>query len=225
MSEVMNVIAADKKWYRETIDLKSLEGRWRWVTDPDELNQQFVETYNPEYVFFLHWSTRISEDIYKRCTCIGFHMTDLPFGRGGSPLQNLIQRGVGETKLTAFRIADEFDSGPIYMKRNLTLSGSAQEVYLRSALISLEMVKEIIRNETIPVEQQGQGSVFPRRSPAESVLPKNINMKELYDYIRMLDADGYPHAFIEKNNLKFELTGASLDQNSVNANVKITRSE
>ena len=32
----------------------------------------------------------------------------------------------------------------------------------------------------------------------------------MYDYIRMLDADGYPKAFIENEYFKFEFSKASL---------------
>ncbi len=37
------------------------------------------------------------------------HMTDVPYGRGGSPLQNLIARGHTSTKLTAMRMTAEVD--------------------------------------------------------------------------------------------------------------------
>jgi hypothetical protein len=60
-------------------------------------------------------------------------MTDVPFGRGGSPLQNLIVRGRRETKLTALRMSREFDAGPVYMKEPLSLEGGAEEIYLGSA--------------------------------------------------------------------------------------------
>ena len=56
-------------------------------------------------------------------------MTDLPFGRGGSPLQNLITRGISKTKISALRCNEEIDAGPIYLKRPLSLHGSAEEIY------------------------------------------------------------------------------------------------
>ncbi len=46
--------------------------------------------------------------------CVVFHMTDLPFGRGGSPLQNLISRGIYKTKISAIKVVKEIDAGPIY---------------------------------------------------------------------------------------------------------------
>ena len=44
-------------------------------------------------------------------------MTDLPFGRGGSPLQNLIVRGYKSTKLTAIKVQSGIDTGDIYLKK------------------------------------------------------------------------------------------------------------
>lgn len=37
----------------------------------------------------------------------------------------------------------------------------------------------------------------------------------------MLDADGYPKAFLENNGLKFEFTNAKFADNKIIANVKI----
>ena len=54
---------------------------------------------------------------------LGFIWTDLPYGRGGTPLQNLILRGHQNTKLSAFKLVDEMDAGPIYLKADLFFRG------------------------------------------------------------------------------------------------------
>ena len=41
-------------------------------------------------------------------------MTDVPYGRGGSPLQNLIVRGYSEIKLTVLQMVKAFDAGLVY---------------------------------------------------------------------------------------------------------------
>jgi methionyl-tRNA formyltransferase len=64
------------------------------VTDPGDLAVEMLAALDPRYVFFPHWSHRIDSAIFERFECVIFHMTDLPFGRGGSPLQNLIARGI-----------------------------------------------------------------------------------------------------------------------------------
>ena len=43
-------------------------------------------------------------------------MTDLPYGRGGSPLQNLIKKNHKSTMLSAIECQDNLDSGDIYLK-------------------------------------------------------------------------------------------------------------
>src|SRR5688500_871868 len=86
----------------------------RLVQRPEDLTVVALAACAPDYVVFPHWSWRIPRDVHERFECIAFHMTDLPFGRGGSPLQNLILRGITTTKLSAFRVAEELDAGPVY---------------------------------------------------------------------------------------------------------------
>lgn len=73
----------------------------------EDLFPEKLELLLPKFIFFPHWSWLIPEDIHTRFECVVFHMTDLPYGRGGSPLQNLIVRGHKETKLTALRCVNE----------------------------------------------------------------------------------------------------------------------
>ena len=67
-------------------------------------------------------------------------MTDLPYGRGGSPLQNLIQRGHNTTMLTALRCNEGCDTGDIYLKRSLSLCGTAEEIFIRADTIIEQMI-------------------------------------------------------------------------------------
>ena len=46
-------------------------------------------------------------------------------------------------------------------------------------------------------------------------------LSEVFDYIRMLDADTYPPAFLDKNNLHIEFTRASLKDGHILADAKI----
>ena len=150
-------------------------------------------------------------------------MTDLPFGRGGSPLQNLIVRGFTETKICALKCSKEIDAGPIYLKRSLSLNGTAQEIYERASLIIEDMICAIVKNDIAPVEQSGDPVVFERRRPEEGNLIHSKSIEDAYDLIRMLDADGYPHAFVEVGELVFRFRNAALDSNGLFANVQIER--
>ena len=82
------------------------------------MSADLVRSLKPRYVFFPHWSWKVPDDILGATECVCFHMTDVPFGRGGSPLQNLIVRGHTETRVSALRMVSEPDAGPVYMKRD-----------------------------------------------------------------------------------------------------------
>ena len=153
--------------------------------------------------------------------CVIFHMTDLPFGRGGSPLQNLIARGIYETKLSALKCTAQLDAGDIYIKRPLSLWGTAEEIYLRASEITKEMIIQIVKEKPQLHKQQGKPVVFQRRKPSEGDIGNLKSLSEVFDYIRMLDADTYPPAFLDKNNLHIEFTRASLKDGHILADAKI----
>ena len=46
-------------------------------------------------------------------------------------------------------------------------------------------------------------------------------LQKIYDFIRMLDAEGYPRAYIKLNNVKYEFTKASKNNGKIFANVEI----
>ncbi len=192
------------------------------ISDKKNLDIDIIDKLHPRYIFFPHWSWIIPENVYKKYECVVFHMTDLPFGRGGSPLQNLILRGIKKTKISALRVVKKLDAGSIYLKKPLSLVGSAENIYKRaSKIIFEEMIPYIIINKPKPVPQIGKVIYFKRRKPEESRIPENIDLNGVYNYIRMLDAEGYPSAFLEIRNLKFEFKNAKKKNKNVEAKVCI----
>jgi len=150
-------------------------------------------------------------------------MTNLPYGRGGSPLQNLIVRGHKETTLTALKCTSELDAGPIYLKRPLSLSGTAEEILERASDLIADMIVEIVQVQPTPFSQQGEVVEFRRRQPKDGNVSELDSLGQIYDYIRMLDADGYPHAFIETSHFHIEFMDAQLSDEFVEARVRIRR--
>lgn len=192
------------------------------VSTPKGLVVEKMLKINPDFIFFPHWSWMIPSEIYEKFNCVVFHMTDLPYGRGGSPLQNLIIRGVTKTKISALKVIEKFDAGPIYSKRNLELQGTADDILKRaSKIIFKSMIPEIINTNIIPMEQTGEVVIFNRRSPEESVLQEQLTLEQFYDQIRMLDGEGYPKAFIRLGDYKLTFSKASLKSDEIIAEVKI----
>lgn len=205
---------------------KAVRGRLRGikvvrVRSRRELSRGKLERINPDFVFFPHWSWLIPEDIHSRFNCVIFHMTDLPYGRGGTPLQNLIVRGHRETLLTAFKCAAGLDAGPVFLKRRLSLAGAAEEILRRASVLMEKMIVEIVECRPEPSRQTGKIVKFERRRPEDGDMAALTGLRQVYDYIRMLDAEGYPPAFLKTKRLRVEFTGARLGRDFVEAKVRV----
>ena len=217
------LVATLKRWNVEEFARRvpDLPGRWLLVTDPTTLDADLVRSLGPRYIFFPHWSWTVPDDVLAAAECVCFHMTDVPYGRGGSPLQNLIVRGHTETKVSALRMVSELDAGPVYMKRDLSLEGAAHEVYVRCAGAVFDMMEEIVVEQPRPVPQSGTPVVFSRRHPEESRLPHGGSPRAIYDHIRMLDAEGYPRAFLDHGDFRLEFRDARLEGDRIEARATI----
>ena len=149
-------------------------------------------------------------------------MTDLPFGRGGSPLQNLIEREIYDTKISAIKCTKELDGGDIYLKKDFSLkSGAARELYFKAGNIVSEMIDEIIEENPIPTPQYGEVVEFKRRTPDMSDIKNLKDLNKIYDYIRMLDVDGYPRAYLENRNIRLEFFNTKIEDGKLTAQVEI----
>jgi methionyl-tRNA formyltransferase len=221
------LVVGRQPWNHRVFDevIGKYPGQWHFIEAPKQLTLDAVGALDPRYIFFLHWSWKVPEEIVDAYECVVFHMTDVPYGRGGSPLQNLVVRGHRHTKLTALRMTHEFDAGPVYLKEDLCLEGSAEEIYIRATHLSAQMISHIIREEPKPVPQTGEEVLFERRKPDESEIPERSSLRELHDFIRMLDAEGYPRAFIIHQGFRYEFSRAALRDGRIMADVTITQLE
>lgn len=200
------IIATIKSW--NITNALKLKNKYdiELVTKKEELTVDFVKKFNPEYIFFPHWSWIIPEEIYQNYNCIVFHMTDLPFGRGGSPLQNLILRKTYDTKISAIKVEKEIDAGKIYLKEEYNIKfGSAEEIFIDvSNIIFSKMIPSIMEKTPVLTQQVGEPVYFKRRKPEESEISNQdfYSLDDIYDFIRMLDAEDYPKAFFRFGNFK-----------------------
>lgn len=216
------IVAAVGIWNESCFNryVKDFEGDWHFVDSPEQLNE-LISEITPRYIFFPHWRWIVPEHIIKQHECVCFHMTDVPYGRGGSPLQNLIVRGHKETKLTALRMIDKLDAGPVYLKMALSLDGPAEEVYHRASELTWQMIWQLVEKCITPIPQLGEPTFFKRRTPDQSEIPSGLTLAQVYDYIRMLDAPGYPKAFIRQAGKTIEFSKASFVEGDLTAIVTI----
>jgi|AntAceMinimDraft_12_1070368.scaffolds.fasta_scaffold17141_3 methionyl-tRNA formyltransferase len=213
------IVAGSKPWshvgfedFRDSLE----NGHCSFVKNPSELKAVISSLGGlPTTVFVLHWSWIIPKVLLDQAIFVCFHMTDLPFGRGGSPLQNLISVGISKTKLTAFVMDEGIDTGPILMKKELSLHGSASEIFLRQTLLSYAMANQIATSEIVPIDQSGEVVEFRRRSPDMSDTFDAATPHELYDSIRMVDADTYPRAYLQAERFRAEFRDVKFHEGKI----------
>lgn len=219
------IILSEKYWHIDLFNnLKSTfnEDDWVLINTKQDFTLDKLKEINPLKIFIPHWSYIIPKNIFCAYECIVFHMTDLPYGRGGSPLQNLIIRGHKTTKISAIKVSAGIDTGDIYLKKKLFLKGTAKEILISATLIIEKMIIEILHNDITPLVQTGEIVEFKRRKPEDGNIINLKNINQIYDYIRMLDCDGYPKAFIENDLIKIEFSNTEFkSKNNLIANVRI----
>lgn len=219
------VIATSRTWHENLPDVlqSGSSDQFVLINRKEDLTYEHMKDLHPRYIFFPHWSSIIPEEIYSNFECVIFHMTNLPFGRGGSPLQNLIVRGIYDTVISALRCERGIDAGPIYMKKPLSLYGTAEEIFIRASSVIRDMIRTIIKEQPQPVTQSGEVVVFERRKPQDGNIEPLEDLNQIFDCIRMLDADGYPRAFLQTKHFHLEFQRASLKEGRIVSDVIITK--
>lgn len=207
------IVVTIRKWHIEAFHqrIQYYPGDWYLITEEKELTAEKLADLQPDYIFFPHWCSKVPEDILEIAPCICFHETDLPYGRGGSPIQNLIQLGHTETVISALRMTRDLDAGPVYLKEPLSLEGSAEDIFYRSADSVAHMIETIITTQPTAEAQEGNVVNFKRRTPKQSEVDfSGDSAQVIYNHIRMLDAEGYPHAYFDIGDWRLEFSRAQL---------------
>ena len=86
-----------------------------------------------------------------------------------------------------------------------------------------EIIVEILDTNLKPKPQTGDVVRFTRRKPEDGNWSSTESLDEVYDYIRMLDAEGYPPAFARVGDFKLEFSSAVRKVGAVHARVTISK--
>jgi len=139
------------------------------------------------------------------------HESDLPRGRGWSPMTWRVLEGNKEMHLTLFEAETNADSGVIYAKRKILLTGNEVVIELRAIQLreSFELIGEFLTDYPSSLDlseaQVGEPTYFKRRTKLDSQCASNSTIDSIFDLLRVSDPDRYP-VYFEKNGELFKLT-------------------
>tara|TARA_B110001450_G_C17594460_1_gene470239 strand:+ start:284 stop:967 length:684 start_codon:yes stop_codon:yes gene_type:complete len=220
------LIACSKAWFFKNNNYIQFKNKKNiiLIRERKKLNLRNLNKIKPEIIFFPHWSYKVNESILKKFNCICFHTAPLPYGRGGSPIQNLIIKKYKKAPVCAIKMTKKIDAGPIYLKENISLSGSLDSIFNRISIKIIRMMDILIKKKIKPKKQIGKIFIFNRLKKSNSEIKKNQTISEIYDKIRMLDYEGYPYAFIKKDNFKIYLSNPIMKKKVISCEAKIYKS-
>ena len=92
------------------------------------------------------------------------------------------------------------------ISKKISLKGSANDIYKRIEKNALDIIKKrLLKPKLSYKKQMGKPTFFKRRNEKMSKISNSVNnINKLYDFLRMLDAEDYPKAYLELKNLKVE---------------------
>ena len=136
------------------------------------------------------------------------HASDLPLGKGWSPLSWQILKGYKRIIISLFEADNKVDSGKIYMQSAKKFSGHELLNDLRKILANAtyDLCCNFINHYPKCLKkgkaQNGKETFYPRRLLKDSKLDLEKSINEQFNLLRIVDNDNYP-AFFEKDGYKY----------------------
>lgn len=136
------------------------------------------------------------------------HASDLPQGKGWSPMTWQILEGKNEIPLTLFEAAEKVDAGVIYYQEFIKMEGHELLGELREKLGNaiIKLILQFIENydNMQGTPQEGESTYYKRRKPENSELDISKTIEEQFNLFRVCDNERYP-AFFHKDGVKYIL--------------------
>lgn len=166
-----------------------------WTHDPSKLPKSQV-------CFYFGYSRIVGNKIRSRHDInLVVHESDLPSGRGWSPLTWQVLQGAQKIMVTLFEAVDAVDSGVIYGQTIIELQGHELISDLRrhQAAATFKLCTEFILDYPAVLkkkrEQRGTPSYFQKRTPEDSQIDVNRSLADQFNLLRVCDNQRYPAWF------------------------------
>lgn len=203
------ILSDANSWINSTVDdlVTDLSEQGHEVAWHHELN----DVQDGDFLFCLSFGQLVLATMRSKFQhTLVVHESDLPQGKGWSPLTWQILEERNRIPVTLFEAAEDVDSGPIYAQRWLEFEGHELIDELREGQVKATVdlcrwfVDDYPNSANEAAEQKGEESFYARRRPRDSELDANKSLAEQFNLLRIVDNERYP-AWFEINNRLFRL--------------------
>lgn len=162
-----------------------------------------LEVKNGDILILLSCENKFKE-LHKNKYNLVVHESELPFGKGWSPLTYQVLEGKNKIPITLFEADNSIDGGVIYLRDHIILDGTelVNELRNKQSKKTFELLNRFLNsyNKIIPSEQKGEETFYKRRDKSDSKLDINKTIKENFNLLRVIDNERYPAYFIYKGH-------------------------
>ncbi|MDP2399312.1 MAG: formyltransferase family protein [Burkholderiales bacterium] len=174
----------------------------RHAIDHDiELVTRAAELSGGDMLFLVSCSEIVDAEIRSRYKhSLVLHGSDLPEGRGWSPVVWQVLEGRTTITVTLLEAADQVDSGDIWAKTTFELAGNelADEINKKLFDAELRLMDYALSNIGLikPCAQDAaRESHYRKRSPEDSRLNPELSLAEQFELMRVADPERFPCYF------------------------------
>ena len=150
-------------------------------------------------ILFLLSCERLFKKLSLNKHNIVVHESNLPKGKGWSPVTWEILKGKNEIVSTLFEAEDELDSGVIYVQKKIKFLGDelVNEIRSKQGKSTIDICYYFVKNyKNISGKKQlGKSSFYRKRNSDDSELNINQTILEQFNLLRVCDNKRYPAHF------------------------------
>ncbi len=184
---------------------------WELAGHSVRVSHSVEQTLPADFCFCLSFSrivSAVTRQQYRHTLVV--HESDLPQGRGWAPMTWQILEGKNRIPITLIEAVDAVDAGPIYLQEWVELNGTELNPEWRAlqAQTTQHLCRQWVQAYPAIVEsarhQEGGGSTYARRRPADSRLDPAKTLAKQFNLLRVVDNESYP-AFFEFNGRRYRI--------------------
>jgi len=205
----ITVATAGEGWVKEMLD--GFVGRLEASGHQVKVVHEAKDIGHGDVAMFLSFWSLVSPKVLARnAHNLVVHASELPEGKGWSPMTWQILEGKSRIPLSLFEAQESVDSGQIYFCEPIEFEGHELLPELRAELMakSYELCERFVAEYpgivSRGIEQSGEETFYKRRGPADSELQPDASLVSQFDLLRTVDNDSYP-AFFEHRGQRYTL--------------------
>lgn len=162
-----------------------------------------------DMLFLLGCTSIIPGNILKRNKHnFVIHESDLPEGRGWSPLGWQVLKGKNKIPIVLFAATERPDAGPVYLKDYIKLNGTEllSELRQKQGEKTVELAVRLLKKwpHVKAVPQRGTSTYYRKRAAADDALDPKKSIIRNFNHLRIVDNEKYP-AWFEFKGEKYVL--------------------